>query len=786
MKSLSYFFCFIFRAKFFEFPSAKLSIFELAPFKLFLTVSLLAVPVFCASAAATGDKGADGMSFHGSSAVDASTGEVRADVKLAFTGADATDDKSPVVISLDNKRSDNKSPREVERYTVTAERPYYNQTLNSIFPQYSYDKSNLVGSPHINDILLQSPSVNLNGQGGQIQNINIRGFSRWRIQSLLDGIPIVSDRRAGASIGFVPPSFIQGVAVIPGASSTYLGSGAIGGAVDLLLPYNTESNLQVGWSSNQQAQDYSYADYAGNTDWNLSYRKGNNGSDAQGNTLFDKFEQTALFIRHRPESGALKEAWTLYSDNSDIGKSSSDFPQDRVTTYPENTHWLGKVTFAFSDLFSTNIFSTDRASNDPFNTGPFSTDLIGNLWWHQSTLDTHTLRPADRINESESKALDFGFDVGSNARINSWKVNWQVQLMGREGVIIDEREFTLVSSTSGSLVGESLIDESLLDQSLLYETILDQPLGLTDSSFTSEFAYELRTLNASEATVAGIADASRTFDATSIAFGGRFDWQQQSNNADDVTNTNVSGFIGASHTLLPQWVASVYLSSAFRNPSLTERYFSGETPRGTVLGDADLDTEQATNIQASLSYNSADLTGSIEVFHQKINHYIERTTVSEDVQVYRNLDSATIRGISYQLDWQQSQAANNPENNAPNQGYWFAQLNGAWIDGEDNNGSTIADIPPNSQRLTLGYELEGVRLFSTLVYRASKRDIGDGEKALDNVTTLDIGATWQFSQRTSLQASWRNLTNQQYYVSADDKAAFAQGESVQLALTFLL
>jgi len=724
MKSLSYSFCFIFHAKFFELPSAKLSIFGLAPFKLFLTVSFLAAPVFSASAAATDYKSAD--------------------------------DISP----------DSKSVEEVERYTVTAERPYYNQTLNSIFPQYSYDKSTLVGSPHINDILLQSPSVNLNGQGGQIQNINIRGFSRWRIQSLLDGVPIVSDRRAGASVGFVPPSFIQGVAVIPGAASTYLGSGAIGGAVDLLLPSNTESNLQIGWSSNQQAQDYSYADYAGNTDWNLSYRKGNNGNDAQGNTLFDKFEQTALFIRHRPESGVLKEAWTLYSDNSDIGKSSSDFPEDRVTTYPENTHWLGKMTFAFSDLFSG--------------------DLLSHLWWHQSTLDTHILRPEDRINESESEALDFGFDVGSNARINNWQVNWQVQLMGREGVVINEREFSLVSSASGSLVGESIIDEFLVDETLTEQSLLDETSDQTGSSFISELAYELRTLDASETNVAGIADASRTFGATSLAFGGRLDWQQQTNNADHVTNTNVSGFIGASHMLSPQWSASVYVSSAFRNPSLTERYFSGETPRGTVVGDTDLETEQATNIQASLSYNSTDLTGSVEVFHQKINHYIERITVSEDVQIYSNLDSATIQGISYQLDWQQSQAVNRPQNNGTNQGYWFAQLNGAWIDGEDTLGSAISDIPPNSQRFTLGYELEDLRLFSTLLYRASKRDIGDGEKELDNVTTLDIGAAWQLSQRTSLQASWRNLTNQQYYVSADEKAAFAQGESVQLALTFLL
>jgi len=633
------------------------------------------------------------------------------------------------------------SAEEVERYTVTAERPYYSDTLDSIFPQYRYQKSNLVSPVHINDILLQSPSVNLNGQGGQIQNINIRGFSRWRIQSLLDGVPILSDRRAGASVGFVAPAFIQGVTVIPGATSTYLGSGAIGGAVNLLFPYHVEPSLQIGWASNQHGQDYSYADYDGNTDWHVSYRHANKGSDAQGNTLFDKFEQTAVFMRHRPESGVLEEAWTLYSNNTDIGKSSSDFPLSRITTYPKNTHWLGKMKFGLSDV-------------------------VGNLWWHQSQLDTHILRPAQRINDTENKAFDYGFDIGSKARLDAWLLNWQVQLMGREGVIVDEREFSLLPSIASS-DGES-----------------------TEQIFAPELAFELRTLEATETTAAGIVDASRKFGNTSVALGARLDWQQQSDASGDVSasatdslsNTNGSGFVGASRKLTPQLMASVYLSSAFRNPSLTERFFSGETPRGTVLGDRRLDTERATNLQASLLYDSEEISGSVEVFRQHINHYIERISVSDEVLQYSNLDSATIRGISYQLQWEQQ-----PQRSLhTTQGQWHVQLSGAWIDGEDNQGNPIADIPPNHQRLNLGYKTAKTRFFSTLVYRASKKDMADGERMLANVLTLDIGAAWQLGQRTSFQASWRNLTNQQYYVSADDKAAFAQGKSVQLALTFLL
>lgn len=638
---------------------------------------------------------------------------------------------------------------ELERYTVTAIRPNYDETLSLIFPQYEFDKSSLVAPLNTNDVLLQSPSVSLNGQGGQIQSISIRGYSRWRIQTLLDGVPIVSDRRAGSSIGFVPPDFIASATVLPGAASTYLGSGAIGGAVNLHFGEIQTPHLRVGYSSNQQMKALSYAGstrHADNsnslteeskTDWNISYRSADNGEDANGNSLLDQFEQTGLFLRHRPEDSVIKEAWTLYSDNNDIGKSSSDFPESRITTYPDNTHWLGKIAFE-SHLFT------------------------GNVWWHKSSLDTSVLRPESRINDSENKAFDYGFNISTDTHLKDWDLNWQLQVTGRDGVVADEREFTLT-----------------LKESALPDTT---PPSFIINAFEPELAYEVRTLDASEITSAAVADASRQWQSLSLALGARVDWQRQSDDSGAntfqsstaKTNINLSGYLGANYQLSQHWAAGMYVSSAFRNPSLTERFFAGETPRGTVLGSLKLETEQALNMQASVAYSSEQLQGSIEVFNQKIDNYIERIMVAEDVLQYSNLDSATIEGVSYQLSWQSHNDALD------------ARLSGMWISGEDNLGNSIADIPANSQRLDLGVQWQAMRLFAVFAYRASKTDIADGERALDEVFTLDMGADWQLNERIQLQASWRNLTNQQYYTSADDKAAFAQGESVQLAITYLL
>ncbi|RUO56964.1 TonB-dependent receptor domain-containing protein [Pseudidiomarina homiensis] len=607
---------------------------------------------------------------------------------------------------------------QVERVTVTAERPYYHETLSRIFTQYDYDQENLVSPTHLNDLLTQSPLISLNGQGGQLQNISIRGFSRWRIQSLIDGVPILSDRRAGASVDFIPPSFISSVAVIPGAASTYLGSGAIGGAVNLRIKEALAHQLQVGWSSNQSGQDYSYTDFHRNTDWKVAYRNAGNGKDAHGMTLFDQYEQAALFVRHRPEEGMLKEAWSLYSDSQDIGKSSSDFPQNKITTYPTNRHWLGKLNFAFD-----NVVANDSGSV-----------VTGNLWWHQSQLDSNTLRPGDRINQSNTKALNFGADIGSKAKLAQWQMNWQLQLNGRENVVIDERELTLAE----------------------------------------QLVYRVQSLAADELALAGVVDTSRRINNVALAAGVRLDWLRQENKGQHSTNTNISGFAGANYALTPHWSANLYISSAFRNPTLTERFFSGETPRGTVRGDASLATEQAINLQGALAYNSRQLSGDISVFYQRIDNYIERLSLNKDVLQYANLDRATVKGVNYQLSWQ------------PSDSHFNLALSGAWVKGIDEAGNTVADIPANTQRIDLKYQFDVMRVFATLQYRADKTRLAAGERKLEKAYIVNAGASWQLTEHTVFSTSIRNVTDELYYVSADDQAAFAQGRSVQFTLTMSL
>lgn len=72
------------------------------------------------------------------------------------------------------------------------------------------------------DIIVSAPGADINGQGGLFQSYNIRGFSRARIKTEVNGVPIISDRQAGNSISFIPPELIYGVYLQKGQALRYM------------------------------------------------------------------------------------------------------------------------------------------------------------------------------------------------------------------------------------------------------------------------------------------------------------------------------------------------------------------------------------------------------------------------------------------------------------------------------------------------------------------------------------------------------------------------------------
>ncbi|MEM8995684.1 MAG: Plug domain-containing protein, partial [Acidobacteriota bacterium] len=72
-----------------------------------------------------------------------------------------------------------------------------------------------------------------NGQPGLFQVYSIRGVSRHRVLTLVSGMQITGERRAGVATSFIDPLLMGAVDVLRGPASTYYGSGALGGVVQI-------------------------------------------------------------------------------------------------------------------------------------------------------------------------------------------------------------------------------------------------------------------------------------------------------------------------------------------------------------------------------------------------------------------------------------------------------------------------------------------------------------------------------------------------------------------------
>ncbi|MEM1204980.1 MAG: TonB-dependent receptor [Acidobacteriota bacterium] len=550
-----------------------------------------------------------------------------------------------------------------------------------------------------------------NGQPGLFQVYAIRGVSRHRVLTLIDGMQITGERRAGVATSFVDPLLMGAVDVLRGPASTYYGSGALGGVVQVFPKVFDGFELHTGWmgfaDENYQAVGW------GEDGWSLGFVRRDASDDevADGspqNTHFTQYSASLLKTWQRGDK--TYEVLLMPSLGDDIGKPNTDFPDDRITNYPEEQHLLMKLGVRSDKGWSFHAYA------------------------HPNTLETEVLRPGSRINVIDNEA----FDLGAH-----WQKEWSfgrsttgrygVDYFGRRGVSADEFERRFES-------GETSLLETL------------------DGAEQDELA--------------AFGSVRWSLGAATLQAGGRATWHQQSNSGfgsqDDSAFTAFLGLVrpvGAGIEL----VANV--GTGLRFPTLSERFFSGTTGRGGVIGNPNLDPEESTNLDVGLRWFGKRTYVAVQVFQLDVDDYIERIEIEPDLLTFVNLVSGTIEGFEIE---------------------GFHQLNDTWrltwsghiLDGEDDDGGPLADI--SADRLQLGLRYDGERWGGNLQWqlRDAKDDPGSGEVALESANVVSASLSYEVSPGLDLVLRGRNLLDEVYLSSADDKSSAAPGRSVGLGLTW--
>ena len=565
----------------------------------------------------------------------------------------------------------------------------------------------------LTEAVAEVPGVSENGQGGLFQVFSIRGVSRYRILTLVEGSRVVGDRRAGVSASFIEPQLLEKVDVVQGPSSTYYGSGALGGVVQLFLRRYEYLDVRAGYES-QGGENYQVLGW-GTKGWSLGLarRQAASAETPDGETIPSGFSQISGTLRRSWQTETLDwDVLAVGSAGSDIEKASTDFP-DRVTTYPDENHLLLRLGLLADAGWSVTAYV------------------------HPNDLKTNVLRVDESLTVVDNESTELGATWEQRfVESGGTSIAVGVEYFGRQDVNSTER----VTDISAGGAGGTTTSQTLADAE-------EDELGVYGS-------------------------VEWSWGQVSAVAGLRATWQRQANASQPSRDDQaLSGFVGVVAPLGRGFELTGNVGSGLRFPTLSERFFTGTTGRGGVIGNPELDPERSLSVDLGLRWYGERLFVSGYLYRTGIDDYIERVEITPDLLSFVNLVSGDIRGTELFGSYALSTAVS-------------LTFGGHLISGEDSSGVPLADVP--ADRFDLGGRGRhgrwawGVRW----EHRQSKTDPGPGEKLIPPAEVLSATLSYQLSDGVSLSLSGDNLLDESYFNAADAKVPLAAGRSVGVGLRY--
>ena len=600
--------------------------------------------------------------------------------------------------------------------------------------------------------MLSQPGVYLNGQGGQFQSYSIRGFSRGRIRTEIDGIPILTDRRAGNSASFLASDLISSIKVLKGPSSSLYGSAAMGGVVNLSTeslgwtPSNNQNLIKVSFKPERDGINLTAINQTETSKLGLNIQSEGQSTSSTGDTLNTGFERMSGLYR---SSFELDEVTAIFSFigsiGKNIGKDNIKFPTVEVSQYPEEIHNLEQLHLVSTEGWQAKLFHHYQNWDSLVE----RTNQYSSLTEYQShTLGTQFWLPLQSI--SGITSIDIGFD-------------W----LARKGVSISSRTNSLASNNA--IEGNSFIAGDQDNVGLFAKGKYQWKWGFFDWGARYDY-FKQSPYSSATGPVAGAAQVAESIKPA-----------QTVNSAK--SERVLTGSLGLRSEFADMLDININIANGFRFPTLSESFFVGYTPRGYVLGSSNLGPEKSKGVEVGLNWQfSWALTAQINRYHYKVQDYIERYELddgivdvvnglhlSQPVLSYRNTEQATIDGLELTMNWYVN---DNVEH----------RLSYQRQHGKREDGDTIDDIQPKQVIWHSIINTDRVNWANEVRYIAANKEFGPSELARSSrlLVNSSIGYYWTPNILVSLNIN--NITNQSYFGSLDKNAPQQAGRTIQLAI----
>lgn len=593
---------------------------------------------------------------------------------------------------------------------------------------------------HLSDLLESVPGAAASSRAHDAVP-SLRGMARGRTIVLLDGARVTTERRAGASAGFLDPFFLERVEIARGPGSVAYGSDAIGGVVHARTrrpapgsPFGLRFVGTAGEGVDERGLglEVSQGFERGGILFQARRREFEDYESPDGVVLDSGAEDRGFLLRGAIEAGSgLFEAGYQDDRAENVGKPSTDAPARRIR-YPEEASrrltldWDGPLGKAERRLRVHGFLGGYR------------------LVTEQRRFDDAGIQESAAI--ADVDASDYGVRASYRALGTEHAFEAGIDLNGRFGLhAVDQaRLYAPDGSTTFESVNVSIEDASRQDTAA-YGTYEARPLSWL-----------------------GLETGIRVDRIGTRNSGGSFGDRSTS-------HTALSGYVTLNWLLPKAFELSTQVARGFRDPSLSDRYFVGPSGRGIVTGNPDLEPEQSLQFDLSIRRNAPRVAWAAHAFRYRIDDIIVRYEPVPDAFTFQNQGRAFVHGAELEV------RANLPRGSALEAGIQY--LRGA----TEDDGVPLADIPPAG--LSVGYRKAfgetgyfGVRAAG---YLRDERP-GPSEQVTPGYATFDLQGGAVFARYLELRVNLRNLFDQKYLAGADEKAVLAPGRSVALTLVVKL
>ncbi len=285
--------------------------------------------------------------------------------------------------------------------------------------------------------------------------------------------------------------------------------------------------------------------------------------------------------------------------------------------------------------------------------------------------------------------------------------------------------------------------------------------------------FSLRDADENAFSLFGISDW-RVTDRFSLEFGARYSTIEQEQLGADADDADGAFSAGAIWKAAANQRVTLSLSSGYRFPTLEERFFTGVTPQGQIVGNADLGSERSLGLDLGYAWHADAWDAQFHLWRTEVDDLIQLFAIAPGINGYTSIGAARLHGIDASLGW------------TPAPGFSLRGIGTLVRSRDERSGDPLYGSPPPTVSIEARYDFASFSAGAFYTHRWKMDRPGFEEVERDALDLLDASLTWHFAREWDAEFFVRNAFNEDYYATSDQLSAFGPERSFGLNLRYTL